>query len=93
VRRGLASQELVVGGEISGRVGAQRAPGAVGQGHAQRVGNLARDLGLHLEDVGERGVELLHPAGAAVWPERVSTSSGVTRTRRLPSTSPTGRCR
>ena len=62
--RRLAFEELVVGDEALGGLGAEHATGAVGQRHAQRVGHLGGDVGLHLEDIGERGVELLRPAGA-----------------------------
>ena len=59
------------------------APGAVAQRHAQRLGHPARDVGLHLEDVGQRRVERLLPAVVGA-PPATSTSSGLTRTRLPP---------
>ena len=60
----------------------QPAPGALPKHHAERAGHLGCDVGLHVEDVGERGGERLLPGGAVGACSAVtSTSSGVTRTR------------
>ena len=65
---GLALEKRVVGLEARRRPGHQLGPHAVGQGQVQRVRHLGRDVGLHLEHVGERRVELLAPAGARRLP-------------------------
>ena len=62
LRRSLAPQEGVVGRKAPGRLHRQLASGAVAERHVERLGHLSRDVGLHLEHVGHRGIEWLSPA-------------------------------
>ena len=50
--------------------------------HVQRFRDARRDVGLHLEDVAQLGVERLLPLRRPV--DRAGMSSGLTRTRRAP---------
>ena len=53
----------VVGREALGRPRREVLPGAVGEGEVELPRHPPRDVGLHLEHVGERGVERLLPLG------------------------------
>ena len=63
LRGGLAPQEGIVGGQALRRLRRQLVFGAVPERHVQRLRHLARDVGLHLEHVGHRGVESAAPSG------------------------------
>src|SRR4029077_16716887 len=68
LRGGLALQEGVVRSQVPGWLGCQVAARTVAQGYVERACHLARDVGLHLEDIRERGVERLLPLGAGCMP-------------------------
>ena len=61
LRGGLAPQEGIVGGQVLGGLRRQLVFDAVPQRHVQRLRHLSRDVGLHLEHVGQRGIESLLP--------------------------------
>ena len=61
-RRSLPPQERFVGRKAPSRFHLQLASGAIGEGHVECLGHLSRDIGLHLEHVGDRGVERSSPA-------------------------------
>ena len=60
---------------------------AVAERHVQRLSNLGRDVGLHLKDAGQGGIELLAPAGLGLVARAHVYQSGVTRTRLAPPAS------
>ena len=68
LRGGLAFEIGVVGRQVLGRLGRELVAHAVAQGHVERTGHFRRDVGLHLEDVGERRVERLLPLGGRRGP-------------------------
>ena len=51
----------IVGGQVRGRLGRQLVPRTVAQRHVKGARHLGRDVGLHLEDIGEGRVERLLP--------------------------------
>ena len=68
LRGGLAFEIGVIGRQVRGRLGRELVAHAVAQRHVERTGHLRRDVGLHLEDVGERRVERLLPLGGRRGP-------------------------
>ena len=87
LRSGLALQEGVVGRQVRGRLGRELVAGAVAQGYVERARHLGRDVGLDLEDIGERGIESLLPLrggrGTALDPDEFGADAHPAR--------PTGR--